>query len=266
MYRHIWSSLMVQMVKNVPSMQETWVRSLAWEYPLDKGMPPHSSILTWRIPWTVEACGPQSKGSERVRCLWATNTFTFITCSLIYFHRHTHVAIHIPLYKMLTCPLRHQHAYKFIHRHIYAHNSTLRCPYMCILIYLERGAFSCIYMNTNFLTGITKLIPTHTDDSHKNTNSYRFHKNTHTLTSLHKWTVTYSLMKMSLHIHSLKLAHTFTYTHSNMIPVIYNSPCRRYKQHHTYILTGEYAHTYYEVPTFTHVEVFKCTHMHTLGH
>ena len=211
MYRHIWSSLMVQIVKNVPAMQETWVQSLAWEYPLDKGMPTHSSILTWRIPWTVEPCGSQSMGSERVRCLWATNTFTFVTWSLIYFHRHTHVTIHIPLYKMLTCPLRHQHAYKFIHRQ--THICTQQYTKMLLLIYSERGAFSCIYMNTNFLTGITKLIPTHTDDSHKNTNtySYRFHKNTHTLTSLHKWTVTYSVMKMSLHIHSLKLAHTFTY-------------------------------------------------------
>lgn len=67
----------------------------------------------------------------------------------------------------------------------------------------------------------------------------------------------------SLHIHSLKLAHTFTYTHSNMIPVIYNSPCRRYKQHHTYILTGEYAHTYHEVPhlyTWKYSSVLICTH------
>lgn len=90
---------------------------------------------------------------------------------------------------MLTCPLRHEMlTNSFTDRHIYAHNNTLRCPYMCILIYSERGAFSCIYVNTNFLTGITKLIPTHTDDSHKNTNtySYNFHKNTHTLTSLHK--------------------------------------------------------------------------------
>ena len=121
------------LVKNVPSMQETWVRSLAWEYPLDKWITTHSSILTWRIPWTVEPCGPQSMESERVRCLWATNTFTFIMCSLIYFHRHTHVAIHIPLYKMLTCPLRHQHAYKFIHRQTYmlttVHSGALICAY-----------------------------------------------------------------------------------------------------------------------------------------
>ena len=42
------------MVKNLPAMQETWVRSLGWEDPLEKGMATHSSILAWRIPWTEE--------------------------------------------------------------------------------------------------------------------------------------------------------------------------------------------------------------------
>ena len=42
----------IQMVKNLPAMQETWVRSLGWEDPLEKGMATHSSILAWRIPWT----------------------------------------------------------------------------------------------------------------------------------------------------------------------------------------------------------------------
>ena len=41
---------MAQMVKNLPAMQETWVRSLGWEDPLEEGMATHSSILTWRIP------------------------------------------------------------------------------------------------------------------------------------------------------------------------------------------------------------------------
>ena len=42
--------LLVQLVKNLPAMQETWVRSLAWEEPLEEGMATHSSILAWRIP------------------------------------------------------------------------------------------------------------------------------------------------------------------------------------------------------------------------
>ena len=45
-----WASLVAQMVKNLPALQETWVRSLDWEYPLEEGMATHSSILDWRIP------------------------------------------------------------------------------------------------------------------------------------------------------------------------------------------------------------------------
>ena len=44
---------MAQLVKNLPAMGETWVRSLGWEDPLEKGKVTHSSILAWRIPWTV---------------------------------------------------------------------------------------------------------------------------------------------------------------------------------------------------------------------
>jgi len=46
--------LVAQRVKNLPSMWETWVCSLGWEDPLEKGMATHSSILSWRIPWTQE--------------------------------------------------------------------------------------------------------------------------------------------------------------------------------------------------------------------
>ena len=45
---------MAQIVKNLPAMQETWVQSLGQEDPLEKGMATHSSILTWKIPWTEE--------------------------------------------------------------------------------------------------------------------------------------------------------------------------------------------------------------------
>ena len=45
--------LIAQLVKNLPAMQETWVQSLGWEDPLEKGKATHSSILAWRIPWTV---------------------------------------------------------------------------------------------------------------------------------------------------------------------------------------------------------------------
>ena len=44
---------MVQIAKNLPAMWETWVKSLGWEYTLEKGKAIHSSILAWRIPWTI---------------------------------------------------------------------------------------------------------------------------------------------------------------------------------------------------------------------
>ena len=58
------------MVKNLPTMQETWVPSLGWEDPLEKEMATHSNILPWRIPWKEEPGGLQSiqsMGSQRVR-------------------------------------------------------------------------------------------------------------------------------------------------------------------------------------------------------
>ena len=50
----LWASLEAQMINNLPTVQETWVRSLGREDPLEKGMALHSSILAWRIPWTEE--------------------------------------------------------------------------------------------------------------------------------------------------------------------------------------------------------------------
>ena len=58
---------MAQTVKKLPAMQETQVRSLSQEYPLEKAMATHSSILAWRIPWTEEPGGLQSIGLKRGR-------------------------------------------------------------------------------------------------------------------------------------------------------------------------------------------------------
>ena len=55
------------MVRNLPAMQETWVQSLGWEDPMEKGMATHSSIPAWRIPWTEETGGLQSTGSKSIR-------------------------------------------------------------------------------------------------------------------------------------------------------------------------------------------------------
>ena len=51
--QYSWASLVAQLGKNPPAMWETWVQSLGWEDPLEEGMATHSSILAWRIPWTV---------------------------------------------------------------------------------------------------------------------------------------------------------------------------------------------------------------------
>ena len=54
---YLRASLVPQLVKNPPAMLETWVQSLGWEDPLEKGKATHSSILAWRIPWTVQFMG-----------------------------------------------------------------------------------------------------------------------------------------------------------------------------------------------------------------
>jgi len=62
----LWASLVAQTVKNRPAMQETWVQSVGWADPLEKGMAIHSSVLAWRIPWSEEPDRLQSMGSQRV--------------------------------------------------------------------------------------------------------------------------------------------------------------------------------------------------------
>ena len=57
-----WASLVAQLVKNLPAVQETWVQSLGWEDPLEKGKATHSSILAWRNPWTAESMESQRVG------------------------------------------------------------------------------------------------------------------------------------------------------------------------------------------------------------
>ena len=63
-----------QTVKNLPGMRETYVQSLGWEDALEEGMATHSGILAWRISWTQAPGGLQSRGLQRIRHDWATNT------------------------------------------------------------------------------------------------------------------------------------------------------------------------------------------------
>ena len=76
---HSQASLIAQLVKTLPAVQETQVRFLGWEDPLEKEMATHSSNLAWRIPWTEEHGRLQSMGSQRV----GHDIFTF-------FHRMQH--------------------------------------------------------------------------------------------------------------------------------------------------------------------------------
>ena len=93
----IWSSLMmlgsdsearlpVSSVGLRPTVDETQVRYLGWEDPLEKEMATHSNILAWRIPWTEKPGRLQSMGSKRVRYYWVTNTLSSVSGLLGYFH------------------------------------------------------------------------------------------------------------------------------------------------------------------------------------
>ena len=61
-----WASLIAQLVKNLPAVQETWVQFLGREDPLEKEVVTHSTILAWRIPWTEEPGRLQSMGSQEL--------------------------------------------------------------------------------------------------------------------------------------------------------------------------------------------------------
>ena len=96
--QYSWASLVAQLVKNLPAMRETWVQSLDLEDPLEKGKTTHSSILAWRIPWTIKSMGltnsqtwlfilpcwllPESATSLKVAKWWffsSITPFTFVS-------------------------------------------------------------------------------------------------------------------------------------------------------------------------------------------
>ena len=62
--QYSWASLVAQLVKNPPAMWKTWVQSLGWEDPLEKGKATPSSILALRIPWTIQSMGSQRVGHD----------------------------------------------------------------------------------------------------------------------------------------------------------------------------------------------------------
>ena len=76
--------MVAKRLKRLPEIQETWVRSLGQEDPLEKEIATHFSILAWRIPWTEEPGGLQSTGSQSGTRL-SNFTFTLLSLSLINF-------------------------------------------------------------------------------------------------------------------------------------------------------------------------------------
>ena len=58
------SGVMSQLVENLPAMRETWIQSLGWEDPLEEGKSTHSTVLVWRIPWTVQSMRSQRVGQD----------------------------------------------------------------------------------------------------------------------------------------------------------------------------------------------------------
>ena len=91
------ASLVTQLVKNPPAMWETWIRSLGWEDPLEKGKATHSIILAWRIPWTI-----YSSWSCRVGHDWATFTSLHTIFSNIY--HSSYVYIHAVMWLAFVFP------------------------------------------------------------------------------------------------------------------------------------------------------------------
>ena len=90
MYHIFYQGNITQSVKNLPAMQETWVRFLGWEDPLDKEMAIHSSIIAWKVPWIEEPGGLQSMGSQRVGHDLATKplppSYLFVICPAVIGH------------------------------------------------------------------------------------------------------------------------------------------------------------------------------------
>ena len=77
---------MSQMIKNLPVMQETWVRFMGWEDPLEKGMATHSGILAWRIAWTEEPGRLQSiklQSQTRLKRLSSSSSDGFIQNTIV---------------------------------------------------------------------------------------------------------------------------------------------------------------------------------------
>ena len=111
------TSLVAQMVKHLPAMQETQVGSLGLEDPLEKEMATHSSTLAWKIPWMEEHCRLQSSESQRVRHNWTTSLS--LSAIRVVSSAYLRLLIFLPAISIPACPssnpvfLMMYSAYKF---------------------------------------------------------------------------------------------------------------------------------------------------------
>ena len=127
----LWVALPLnQMVKNLHGIQETQVRSLGWEEPLEKGM---ASILAWEIPWAEEPGGLQSMGSERVRQDLATK------------QQQPCVYMSIPVSQSLL-PLRFQLHFKSQSHSLLGHSWLLRFLSCVLTEFLLFGTYSALWL------------------------------------------------------------------------------------------------------------------------
>ena len=124
-------SLVAQLVKNLPALQETWIQSLGWEDPLEKEMATPSSILAWKISWTEEPGGLQSMGVQRVRNDWVTNTYTFTYSPLI----NVYLEASITVFDAITNV--NVHFYFGIVYCFYIHLELISVCWPCILHFAE---------------------------------------------------------------------------------------------------------------------------------
>ena len=85
---------MAQMVKKLPGKQETWVRSLGWEDPLEEGMATRSSILAWRIPWIGNLAGYSTWGGKELDIIEQLMHVCVCVCVRAHTHIHTHTHTH----------------------------------------------------------------------------------------------------------------------------------------------------------------------------
>ena len=121
--------------------QETWVQSLCWEDPLQKGMATHSNILAWRIAWTEETGGLESMGSQRVGHYWVTNIHTWSLQHFFHalFHDHYYVWIKgkCSQYSWFCCSV--VHVWVFLTPRTAAHQDSLSFTTSQSLLKLNPG-------------------------------------------------------------------------------------------------------------------------------